>query len=117
MILSVISWYRLVLSEKDLWEGVGWGMRGSPRRAGESLSLACCTRHGPGTALFLSLFRRLPEAFPGGPKSRVDPQSLRQRSLPVRAETSPPSGGKWGTAPRAKHVERGPSAARETPKG
>ena len=45
MILSVISWYRLVRSAKDLWAGAGWGMGMSPRRAGESLSLACSARH------------------------------------------------------------------------
>src|SRR2546423_1467906 len=33
------------------------GHGGSPRRAGESLSLACSARHGSGTALSLSLFR------------------------------------------------------------
>jgi hypothetical protein len=58
MILPVISSYRLVRSAKDLWAGAGWGMGWSPRRAGESLSRACCTRHGPRTALSLSLFRR-----------------------------------------------------------
>ena len=28
MILSVISWYRLVRSAKDLWAGAAWGMGG-----------------------------------------------------------------------------------------
>jgi hypothetical protein len=35
------------------WRRVGHGV--SPRRASESLSLACCTRHRPRTALSLSL--------------------------------------------------------------
>ena len=40
---------------------------------------------------------------------------LRHAIVTVRAET-PPERGKRGTAPRAQRVERGPSAARETPK-
>ena len=54
MILSVISWYRLVRSAKDLWAGAGWGMGGlRDGRAKASLSpVAPVTR--PHTALFLS---------------------------------------------------------------
>jgi hypothetical protein len=107
MILPVISSYRLVRSGKDLWAGAGWGMGWSPRRAGESLSRACCTRHGPRTAHSLS--------FSGAPVLSLSAALVRQslgagghvmRSSPVRAETSPRAGEKGDGSGRA--VERGP---------
>src|SRR5437879_3517911 len=65
-ILLVISWYRLLRSEKDLWAGAGWGM-GDLRDGRTKASLSpCCTRHGPGTALFLSLTGARPSRYQPG---------------------------------------------------
>jgi hypothetical protein len=94
-------------------------MERSPRRAGESLSLACCTRHRSRAALSLSLSGRpvqpLAPCRAEGWRTR-----MRQRPSPARAETARRQGGKASRLrPRAAGIGRGPTPAqpgRETPK-
>ena len=60
---------------------VGWGRMGhgrSPRRAGESLSLACDARHRSSPLLFLSLSGVPLRAYAAQDNRRVDPQRPRQ---------------------------------------
>ena len=116
MILSVMSWYRLARSAKDLWAGAGRGMAVSAA-GGRKLSFAWRTRHPPRTP---PLTRPLRAPVGPGAEGKADVRlpGLRQRPLPVRAETAPRPGGKGGRlrVPRdSGGVGRGPRAARETP--
>jgi len=83
MILPVISWYRLVLSEKDLWAGVGWGM-GSLRdgRAKASLSPLRSSRMGHRPLPFPASVERFPSR-PGKPGASTVSPPLFRRSLGV----------------------------------
>src|SRR5258705_2922028 len=65
-ILLVISWYRLLRSEKDLWAGAGWGM-GDLRDGRTKASLSpCCTRHRTRHGPFPLPYRCPPLALPTG---------------------------------------------------
>jgi hypothetical protein len=70
---------------------VGWGRvrhGRSPRRAGESLSLASCTRH-PAPHRPFPLPFGVPAVSAEAGKAAACPRSPHKRPSPVRAETAP----------------------------
>jgi hypothetical protein len=114
--LPVISWYRLLRSLKDLWAGALWGMGLSPRRAGESLSLALWTRHRPQTALFLSSFRRS-RAISVEPGNGRGVSAASASAIVTRqGGDAPPSGGKGDVPARAARRARPERSEEDAPK-
>jgi len=83
------------IAEEDLWAEAGWhGL--SPRRAGESFLSPVALVTGPAPP-FSSPFPALPPGSVDGPlKPKRFCSLLRQRALPVRAETARRRGGKAG---------------------
>jgi hypothetical protein len=78
MILSVISWYRLVLSEKDLWAGAGWDMGGL--RDGRAKAFLSRVARVTGRALpFSSSFPGASALSPSAPPKAAAYRQLRRQ--------------------------------------